>query len=49
MKELWFDMINLFEDADKIAKKIKKCERLKDYNQQIQLLFTTCKLREDLR
>ena len=49
MKELWFYMINLFEDADKIAKKIKKCERLNDYNQQIQLLFTTCKLREDLR
>lgn len=49
MKELWFYMISLFEDADKIAKKIKKCERLKDYNQQIQILFTTCELREDLR
>lgn len=49
MKELWFYMIKLFEDADKIAKKINKCERLKDYNQQIQLLFTTCELREDLR
>ena len=42
-------MIELFEDADKIAKKIKKTERLKEYESMIQTLFTTCELRKDLR
>ena len=49
MKELWFYMIELFEDADKIAKKIKKTERLKEYEGIVQTLFTTCDLRKDLR
>ena len=49
MKELWFYMISMFEDADKMAKKIKKCERIKDYNSLIQTLFEACELREDLR
>ena len=49
MKELWFYMITMFEDAEKIAKKIKKCEQIIDYNYQIQTLFATCELREDLR
>lgn len=49
MKELWFYMIDLFEDAEKIAKKIKKTERLKEYESIINTLFTTCDLRKDLR
>jgi len=49
MKELWFYMIDLFEDADKIAKKIKKTERLKEYEGIIHTLFTICILRKDLR
>ena len=47
MKELWFYMISLFDDAEKFAKKIKKAERLKDYNQIINTLFATCDLRKD--
>ena len=47
MKELWFYMIDLFEDADKIAKKFKKTERLKEYESIIQTLFATCDLRKD--
>lgn len=31
MKELWFYMGHLFEDSDKFLKKIKKANRLKDY------------------
>ena len=42
-------MIDLFEDADKIAKKIKKTERLKEYEGIIHTLFTTCDLRKDLQ
>lgn len=49
MKELWFYMISLFENAEKLAKKIKKTERLKDYDTVINTLFTTCKLRKDLQ
>ncbi len=47
MKELWFYMINMFEDTDKFLKKIKKTERLKDYTQIINGLFITCDLRKD--
>ncbi|MBQ8803572.1 MAG: tRNA-dihydrouridine synthase family protein [Tyzzerella sp.] len=47
MKELWFYMISLFEDAEKHAKKIKKTERLKEYENIISTLFETCALRED--
>lgn len=49
MKELWFYMISLFDDAEKIAKKIKKTERLKEYESIINTLFTTCDLRKDLK
>ena len=47
MKELWFYMITLFEDAEKHAKKIKKSERLKDYEAIINSLFAQCNLRKD--
>lgn len=49
MKELWFYMISLFDDAEKIAKKIKKTERLKEYESIINTLFATCDLRKDLQ
>ena len=48
MKELWFYMIPLFENTDKIAKKIKKTERLSEYCNIIDTLFEICELREDL-
>ena len=47
MKELWFYMIGLFEDADKLAKKIKKTERISEYEKIISTLFETCALREE--
>ena len=45
MKELWFYMANLFEDSEKLMKKIKKSEKLKDYENVIRVLFETCDLR----
>ena len=39
MKELWFYMIPMFSNNAKYAKKIKKAERLKDYDQIIASLF----------
>jgi len=39
MKELWFYMIHMFSDGKKIAKKIKKCEKLSDYDLIINDLF----------
>ena len=47
MKELWFYMLNLFEDAEKIGKKIKKTERLKEYEAIINMLFTAYDLRKE--
>lgn len=46
MKELWFYMANMFEDSEKLMKKIKKSEKLKDYEKVIQVLFETCDLRK---
>lgn len=39
MKELWFYMIPLFSDNGKYAKKIKKSERLYDYDEAVSSLF----------
>ena len=39
MKELWFYMIYLFEESDKYAKKIRKTNRLSDYEAIISRLF----------
>lgn len=47
MKELWFYMLNLFKDAEKIGKKIKKTERLKEYEAIINMLFTAYDLRKE--
>ena len=46
MKELWFYMAGLFEESEKYMKKIKKSERLKDYDKVIQSLFEDCILKE---
>ncbi len=47
MKELWFYMIGLFENADKLSKKIKKTERISEYEKIISTLFESCALREE--
>ena len=39
MKELWFYMITMFSDNAKYAKKIKKSERLYDYDEAVSSLF----------
>ena len=39
MKELWFYMIPIFSDNAKYAKKIKKSERLCDYDEAVSSLF----------
>lgn len=46
MKELWFYMAGLFLESDKYMKKIKKSERLKDYDIVIQMLFENCTMKE---
>lgn len=48
MKELWFYMLSLFENAEKIGKKIKKTERLNEYEAIINSLFGTCELRKEI-
>ena len=47
MKELWFYMIHMFSDGKKVAKKIKKCERLSDYDLIINELFEAHELLSD--
>ncbi len=44
MKDIWFYMINLFADSEKYAKKIKKAERLSDYDDAVANLFYACEL-----
>ncbi len=44
MKEIWFYMIQLFSDNAKYAKKIKKSERLHDYEEVIANLFRDLEL-----
>jgi tRNA-dihydrouridine synthase len=39
MKELWFYLINLFPDAQKYEKKIKKSQRGVEYEENVQKLF----------
>ena len=48
MKELWFYMSYLFENADKHLKKIKKTERIAEYNSIVQSMFRDCSLRKEL-
>lgn len=46
MKEFWFYMINLFADSDKYAKKIRKTDRLRDYEAIISMLFQELDIEE---
>ena len=39
MKELWSYMIPMFSDNAKYAKKIRKSERLHDYDEAVSSLF----------
>ena len=39
MKELWGYMIYIFSDNKKYAKKIKKAQKLKEYNEAVSSLF----------
>lgn len=39
MKELWFYLIQVFSDSAKYAKKIRKSERLYDYDEAVSSLF----------
>lgn len=39
MKELWFYMIRMFEDADREARKIRKAQKLSDYKEIVRRLF----------
>ena len=39
MKEIWFYMILMFTNNEKYAKKIKKAEKLSDYNEAVTSLF----------
>ena len=41
MKEMWFYMSYMFEDVDKCAKKIKKSQRLGEYEAAVCELFET--------
>lgn len=45
MKELWFYMGNQFVGSEKLMKKIKKSEKLKDYENVVRILFETCDLK----
>lgn len=49
MKELWFYMIHVFTDSKKYAKRIKKCEHLKEYTRIIDELFAEQSLIENPR
>lgn len=49
MKELWFYMIHIFTDSKKYAKRIKKCEHLKEYTRIIDELFAEQSLIENPR
>lgn len=46
MKEIWFYMLDLFEDSEKLGKKIKKAEKLSVYGAVIDELFEMHKITE---
>jgi tRNA-dihydrouridine synthase len=46
MKEFWFYMIRLFAGSDKYAKKIRKTERMRDYEAVIVMLFQELDIEE---
>ncbi len=44
MKELWYYMISMFEDSKKYGKKIKKTEKLAEYEKIVAQLFSDCRI-----
>ncbi len=46
MKELWFYMGDVFEDSKKQVKRIRKAEKLKDYEAAAAAIFNDCKIAE---
>lgn len=44
MKELWSYLIESFEDAEKEAKKIRKAQRLREYEEAVEALFSRKRL-----
>ncbi|QHQ63231.1 diguanylate cyclase [Anaerocolumna sedimenticola] len=49
MKEIWFYMITMFPNNIKYAKKIKKSERLQDYEEAVSSLFKEQDIIEDYK
>lgn len=45
MKEVWFYLHHIFEDSEKMAKKIRKTEKMSDYEAAVATLFATKELR----
>ena len=46
MKEMWSYMGGLFESPEKLLKKIKKAQHLKDYDQAVERMFHECGLKK---
>lgn len=46
MKEVWFYMIRLFAESDKYAKKIRKTDRLQDYESIVANIFNELEIEE---
>lgn len=46
MKEVWFYMIRLFADSDKYAKKIRKTDRLQEYESIVAKIFNELEIEE---
>lgn len=44
MKELWYYMITIFEDARKPEKMIKKAQTVEKYKEAVRILFGTCEM-----
>lgn len=49
MKELWFYLTGLFEDSEKLAKKLRKSQHFGEYEAAVDSLFDEKKLLEDTR
>jgi hypothetical protein len=47
MKGLWFYMICLFSNNEKYAKRIKKSQRLHEYEEAVSILFKEQNVLED--
>lgn len=47
MKEFWFYMINMFSEADKYAKKIRKAKSVREYESIISMMFNELYIEND--